>query len=163
MIYKSKLSKQQVDALLSLKEKLSFNDEQLDYLIACMMFESNLNPQAINKISKAVGLIQFMPSTLKSLGFDYNTVYNMSFIQQLDLVYLYFKPYCKKTKTLEDMYMAILYPSFIGKPNDKPLFVKGTIQYNQNCALDRSNKGVITKQDACYYVKQRYNKGLLDV
>jgi soluble lytic murein transglycosylase-like protein len=39
------------------------------HLLNVMTLESGLNPAAHNKNGNAVGLIQFMPNTLKSLGY----------------------------------------------------------------------------------------------
>ena len=51
MIYSSKISPQGKRALKDLQRCFSWTDEQLDYLIACIAFESNLNPFAKNKVS----------------------------------------------------------------------------------------------------------------
>jgi len=46
----------------------------------------------------------------------------MSELQQLDYVKRYFQPYRGRLRTLEDIYMAILWPAAIGKPNNYALF-----------------------------------------
>ena len=50
-----------------------------------MVFESRLNPQAVNPISGATGLIQFMPSTARG-GTTTAVLKRMSNVQQLDYV-----------------------------------------------------------------------------
>ena len=63
------------------------------------------------------------------------------------------------------MYMAILMPKYIGKPEDTPIFsiLDTPTQYRQNRGLDLNKNGVITKKEASSMVYSRYQKGLLDV
>ena len=56
------------------------------------------------------------------------------------------------------MYMAILMPKFIGKPEDSPVFVNGK-QYEQNKGLDLNKDHVVTKQEAAKLVIRRYEQG----
>ena len=51
--------------LQSICNKLQISPE---WLLAVMYIESRINPYAVNKYTNATGLIQFMPSTAKSLG-----------------------------------------------------------------------------------------------
>ena len=115
MIYSSILSDEQKAGLRNVQKTFDWNDDQLDYLIACMAFESGLDPKARNKVSGAVGLIQFMPAICKAYGTTAEEMRRKSFVEQLPYVIEHFKPYYKRTKTLSDMYMAILMPKFIGK------------------------------------------------
>jgi hypothetical protein len=139
-----------------------------DYLMAVMAFESGLNPSAQNRFSCATGLIQFMRSTAKNLGTSIEELRNMTAEEQLDYVQEYFAPYKDKLKTLEDTYMAVLYPAGIGQPNDYVLFEKrpetekGTKkykQYEQNAGLDSNHDGQITKAEAAAKVKERLERG----
>ena len=84
----------------------------------------------------------------------------MNFSAQIKLVKRYFQPYYKRTKTLNDMYMAIFMPYYIGKPDDSILSSEGERAYNQNKALDKNKDGKITKEEACIYVNHIYKKGL---
>lgn len=165
MIYNSKIPNDAKEALRSLQRKFSWTDDQLDYLIACMSFESNLNPQAVNKMSKAVGLIQFMPSICKAYGTTADEMLKRSFAEQVLYVEKHFQPYYKRTQSLSDMYMAIFMPSFIGKPEEAVIFDKATkpISYNQNKGLDINKDGKITKLEASLMVLKRYERGLQDV
>ena len=130
-----------------------------NWLMFVMYFESRLKPQAVNPISGATGLIQFMPRTAEALGTTTDLLYRMTVVQQLDYVKDYFKPYAKKVTTLEDMYMAILYPSAIGLSNDASIFRK-EIQYRQNAKLDWNNDGKITKEEASRKVRKIYENGV---
>ena len=47
MIYRNLFNKENYEALRDLQVSFSWSNQQLDYLIACMKFESNLNPAAV--------------------------------------------------------------------------------------------------------------------
>ena len=64
-----------------------------DWLMFVMWFESKLNPQAVNPISGATGLIQFMPSTARGLGTTTDVLRHMKNVKQLDYVLAYVRPY----------------------------------------------------------------------
>lgn len=134
-----------------------------DYLMACMAFETGetFSPSIKNAAgSGATGLIQFMPSTARSLGTSVEKLSKMTAEQQLDYVEKYFKPYKGRLKTLEDVYMAILYPAAIGKSPLHELFKKGTMTYEQNSGFDKNKDGVITPAEISIKVRQKYEKGL---
>ena len=162
MIYASRFTAEEKAALKQLQADFSWNDDQLNFLIACMAFESNLNPQAKNRTSGAVGLIQFMPSICKAYGTTADEMLKRSFVEQLPYVKKHFLPYYKRTKTLSDMYMAILMPKYIGFADDYVIFHEGA-KYDQNKGLDQNKDHYITKAEACRYVFNRYAEGLKDV
>ena len=163
MIYRSKINPTDYSALKDLQIAFGWSNDQLDYLVACMMFESGLNPQAVNKVSGAVGLIQFIKPTYTALGYTKEQVLSMTFAEQIrKLVEPYFKPYYRRTKTLNDMYMAILMPKYIGTPDNTGIFSEGK-PYNQNKAFDKNKDGRITKAEACHYVNDLYLKGQRDI
>lgn len=162
MIYLNLFNQDEQIALNNLKDSFCWTTQQLDYLIACMKFESNLNPKAVNKLSHAVGLIQFMPATCKSLGITSDEMLALDFCKQLDFVKSYFKTYFRKVKTLNDMYMAILMPKFIGASDDTNIFSKA-IQYKQNIGLDLNKDRIITKSEACRRVQHIYDVGFTKI
>ena len=90
---------------------------EANWLMFVMWFESRLNPQAVNPISGATGLIQFMPSTARSLGTTTDVLKRMNNVQQLDYVLAYLRPHKGKMKSWVDVYLAVFYPKAIGKPN----------------------------------------------
>lgn len=137
-----------------------------DYLMACMAFESaeTFSPSIKNAAgSGATGLIQFMPSTAKGLGTNTGALANMTALQQLEYVHAYFWPYRGRLKTLGDVYMAILWPAGIGKPDGWALWDKSKkpTTYRQNAGLDINKNGVITKAEATAKVKAKLDRGLL--
>ena len=74
----------------------------------------------------------------------------------MDWVLKYFKagPVRKvSSPSLEDMYMAILWPVAVGKSIDYVIFKGGTKAYSQNSGLDIGKKGYITKGDAATKVR----------
>ncbi len=65
----------------------------------------------------AVGLIQFMSATARSLGTTPVALKAMSNVQQLDYVHKYLTPFTGRMKNLTDTYLAVLFPAAIGKPD----------------------------------------------
>lgn len=160
----AKVSPQFRDRVFEICYRYNWSDEHASCLMACMAFESGgtFSPSIYNAAgSGAVGLIQFMPSTAWGLGTTIQELAGMSAVQQLVFVEAYFKPYAARIKSLPDMYMAILMPKYIGKPDSDVLFNRGTVAYRQNSALDANTDGRITKAEAAAKVASRLTKGLL--
>ena len=137
------------------------------HLMACMAFESGgtFSPSVRNAAgSGAVGLIQFMPSTAQALGTTTEALARMSAVRQLDVVERYFLPRAGRLKSLEDLYMAILWPAAIGKPLDFVLFARSDPanprRYVQNAGLDYNRDGTVTKAEAAARVRQMREIGL---
>lgn len=104
-----------------------------DWLMFVMWFESKLNPQAVNPISGATGLIQFMPSTARSLGTTTDVLKRMNNVRQLDYVLAYLRPYKGKMKRWIDVYLAVFYPKAMGNPN---FVITSDIVAKQNRVFD---------------------------
>lgn len=137
------------------------------WLMACMAFETGetFSPSVESRSgSHARGLIQFLRTTAISLGTTTDAMAKMTFIEQMAYVEKYFKPYKGKIKSLEDTYMAILFPSAIGKPNDYILFNKNDPKYPkryiQNRGLDANKDGLIVKGEVCVKIHTIFSKGL---
>jgi peptidoglycan hydrolase-like protein with peptidoglycan-binding domain len=140
-----KLSAAELSALVAAANWIGINP---DWLASAISFESGFSPSISNAAgSGAVGLIQFMPSTATGLGTSTAALKNMSFTDQLEYVKKYFAPYQGKLNSLEDTYLAIFYPAFIGKANDAVLGSTGSAIYNQNAGFDKTHKGYVTKED----------------
>lgn len=134
-----------------------------DWLMACIAFESGFRPGVLNKAgSGATGLIQFMPNTARALGTTIAALANMSAEEQLNYVHKYFKPYRGRLHSIEDTYMAILWPKAIGQPLEYVLFShdKMPTTYRQNAGLDFDLDGNITKYEAAAKVRNALNIGL---
>lgn len=133
-------------------------------LMSCIAWESGetFSPDIKNGAgSGATGLIQFMPKTAVGLGTTTAKLAAMTAEEQLEYVYKYFLPYKGKLKTLSDLYMAILYPVAVGKPDDYVLFADGTIAYRQNKGLDVNVDQKITKAECAVKVTEKLKRGLL--
>ena len=127
-----------------------------DWLMACMAFESGrtFSPGVLNAAgSGAVGLIQFMPSTAAALGTTTAALSRMSAVGQLEYVLRYFLPREGRLRNLGDVYMAILWPVAVGKPDTYVLFDRADAKYPkryvQNAGLDFNRDGRITRGEAC--------------
>lgn len=128
-------------------------------LFACMAFETGrkFDPALRNSIG-ATGLIQFISATAADLGTTTDYLASLSRTQQMDWVLKYFKkgPVHKiAAPSLEDLYMAILWPKAVGQLNDYVLFTAPAKNYSQNSGLDIGNKGYITKSDAATKVREQ--------
>jgi Ca2+-binding RTX toxin-like protein len=146
--YQPKVSQDFLNKVAGIGQRLNLVPE---YLIAVMGFETGgtYSPSIRNAAgSGATGLIQFMPSTAKSLGTTTDALAKMTAIQQLDYVEKYFKPYANRLISLEDTYMAVLYPAAIGKGASHNLFTKGTTAYSQNSGLDLNKDGFVKVGEA---------------
>lgn len=120
---------------------------EANWLMFVMWFESKLNPQAVNPISGATGLIQFMPSTARSLGTTTDVLKRMSNIQQLDYVLAYLRPYKGRMKRWIDVYLAVFYPKAMGNPNfviTSDIVAKQNKIFDLNKDLDISVKEIET-------------------
>lgn len=133
-----------------------------NWLMAAMAFESgeSFRPDIKNAAgSGATGLIQFMPTTAKNLGTSVQSLSKLTAEDQLKFVYKYFVPYRGRIKSLDDLYMAILWPAAIGKPADYKLFIRGGVTYRQNAGLDRDKNGYVSKAEAAAAVRAKYERG----
>lgn len=103
------------DKLDSLADAAKALGMPLDYLMAALQIESNYNPTALNKGSRAAGLIQMIPSTAAGYGVSTNQILNMSFQDQLkNLVVPYMKNHFKRGGSLSDLYASINFPAAVG-------------------------------------------------
>jgi hypothetical protein len=127
-----------------------------------MAFESveTFSPSVRNPYSGATGLIQFMADTAQLLGTSQDQLSEMTAEEQLVFVERYFKPFTGRLTTLEDIYMAILWPRAVGQPDDYVLFASGSVQYDQNASLDDDGDGVITKKETASLVSAKLTRGL---
>ena len=149
--------------VLAICKEFDWTPDHADWLMACMAFESGrtFDPAVRNMAgSGAIGLIQFMPSTALGLGTTTQELARMTRLQQLEYVRRYFLPYFRRISSLSDMYMAILLPKYVGKPDDAVLF-SGGIAYRQNSGLDTNKDGKITKAEAAGRVYAHLEQGRL--
>ncbi len=106
--------------------------------------ESGWNATATNPVSHAVGLIQFMPATLRGYGFpgtweDYRV---LPPLEQLPWMVKYFSgpPHWEKPG---DTYLRVFYPAAVARPDDHVIASQGSKIWSQNPGL-RDGYGPIT-------------------
>lgn len=139
-----------------------------NWLMACMAWETGEKFTADVKNmagSGATGLIQFMPTTAQELGTTVAKLAAMTAEDQINFVYKYFKLMISRKgpiTSLEDCYMAILWPAAIGKPATYALFEKSKAPtaYRQNAGLDSNSDGIVTKWEAASHVRDKLTKGI---
>jgi hypothetical protein len=135
-------------------------------LMACMAWESGESFRSDIKNaagSGATGLIQFMPSTARALGTTTAKLAALSPEDQLNYVYKYFQPFAGRLHNLGDVYMAILWPKGVEKPDHYVLFDKKKMPttFRQNAGLDVNKDGLVTRAECLVKVNQKLAKGLL--
>lgn len=163
----------------SFKQGVLWIEDQLgldaDKLMACMAFETGgtFSPSVKNAAgSSGLGLIQFMQAThtsmlklyptLAKVAATHGDLARLTATQQLTFVYYYFKSFGTKLSawSLEDIYMAILFPKAIGKPLSWAMpWAAGSLAYKQNSGLDANKDKVITKSEAAAGVQRQFKLG----
>ena len=102
-----------------------------------------------------------MPSTARQLGTSSTGLAAMTDAEQMQYVRKYFLGVLGSTpgraRSLSDLYMAVLYPVAVGKPDSYVLFQSPSTAYTQNAGLDYGGKGYVTKSDAASAVQGIYN------
>lgn len=160
-----------MSGISGLSEK--YNIPQND-ILAMMDFETGgtFDPATKNMAgSGATGLIQFMPDTAKGLGTTTEELSKMSRSEQLEYVDKHFETNLKgrlgtEGGDISDLYMSVLFPVAVGKPDDFVLFGKGAMKgytgtaYEQNKGLDANNDGSITKVEAAAKVIKLRDKNM---
>lgn len=136
-----------------------------DDLMTCMAWESgrSFRPDVRNMAgSGATGLIQFMPATARQLGTTTDRLAAMTAEDQLNFVWKYFRPYKGRLQNLGDLYMAILWPAGVGKPDSYVLWErdKRPTTYRQNAGLDVDRDGRITRAETVAKVAALKPEGL---
>lgn len=121
-----------------------------DFLATVIGFETahTFDPAKKNAAgSGATGLIQFMPSTARSLGTTTDELARMSFAEQLGYVVRYFAGWGQSLTTLDKLYLAVFFPAAIYKAPDDVIATEGSAVYEQNRGFDSSGSGAIRRRD----------------
>lgn len=130
-----------------------------DWLLLVMWMESRMKPTAVNRLSNATGLIQFMPATAKWLGSSVTEIKSMSAVEQLDLVRRYYWSYKTVLNGFVDLYVATFYPkALLQKWDDSRLFPKAV--YSQNMAIDTNGDKMISLGEFKALMLSRVPKGI---
>lgn len=163
--WSDKVSVDFITKVRDIASKLDMSWQGADELISCMAFETGetFSPTIKNGAGAPYyGLIQFGEAAATDAGTTLAALLKMTAEQQIEYVYKFFKPYTGKLKTISDVYMRILYPVAVGKPEDYVLFIDDgkTKKYIQNKGLDVNKDGKITKAECAIKVADKLVKGL---
>lgn len=168
-LFSSKLNSAQLAKVNDVASKLNINP---NWLLAVMYNETahTFSTTITNSIG-SVGLIQFTKDfssvNYKTIGgkkYLLSDIKNMSFSQQMDLVYLYYKDVISMIKTpitsFTDCYLATFFPLAIGKNDDFILQSKSqsaSLIASQNPQFNTIKDGKIYKKEVTDYFRNYYS------
>jgi len=162
MLYENKITHNKSAFLAKVRRICSLLHMNPDDLMLVMWAESRLNHRNVNPISRATGLIQFMPATAIALGTTVTKLRNMTNVEQLTWVYKYFLPYKGKIHNVYDVYKIVFFPASLGKPKDwvfQTSRLSAKTVANANPIIDKFPKdGKITVGEFETYVDQYLKK-----
>ncbi len=121
-------------AVLSIADGWPDPARQKQELARVIEVESGWNPTAMNMVSSASGLIQFMPSTAKKLGTTVEAIREMTRLEQAPWVAKFFHN-GPTPKLPGDVYIAVFAPGFVGHGDDEVMYAAGTPAALQNKGL----------------------------
>ena len=160
-----KFSEPALTRLAKMVKDLRCEPVAISTFMGCMAWETGreFSPATRNKISGATGLIQFMQPTAKGLGTSQEALAKMTVEQQLEYVYLHFKPFAGRLKNDGDVYMTILLPRAVGKDDNYVLWDKSNYPtaFDQNRGLDLNSDGLITRTECMHKVRSLIVEGFL--
>lgn len=164
--FQSRLSQDRINKVIQVSKDLEINP---NWLLAVMYFETarTFSPSKRNSIG-SVGLIQFTRDkagvnykTINGVKFLLDDIARMSFIEQMDLVYQYYKPYKGKIKSFIDTYLVTFFPVALGKSGSYVLQtsrLSASLIAKQNPIFDRNKDGKITKDEIVSFFKGYYER-----
>lgn len=147
----------------SLLESLAARGWPAREVDALIQFESGWNTRARNRTSNAVGLIQFMPTTLKQLGFHpelapearADAMQRLPAAEQFPWVLRYFNGSGKKWRVPGDSYLVVAAPAYVGAPDTQVIYQVGTKAWLQNPAWRNGPTGPVTAGSIRRIILQR--------
>ncbi len=130
---------QGVEDVLSVADVLGIPRPELAHVIE---IESRWDPRARNPTSRATGLLQWIPSTARSMATTVDELRRMSRSQQASYVMAYMRrvPY----RATGDAYLAVAAPSGIGKPDGHVLYPVGSDGWRDNPSWREPGGGDVT-------------------
>lgn len=142
---------------------LAWRPEQDGHVLTAFAFETaeTFDPAIRNKAgSGAAGLIQWTTVAAVEQGLTVDQIAQLSDLEQVELARRYFeRRHPERIHTLDDLYMAILWPVAVGQAPDYVLAMNPR-QYRLNSGLDVNRDGKITKNEAAALVRRKMEKGL---
>lgn len=154
------LSPEFIKGVAAVAQRIGTSPENL---LAVMGFETggSYSPSKVNPSSGATGLIQMMPQWSKQLtGHTTKQLAGMSQMEQLKYAEKYLKANIRgrDVSSLEDLYMSVLMPSYVGKSKNAAL---PSWAYRQNRGLDIDKNGQISIAEATSKVRDYYNPNVV--
>ncbi len=136
MIFENLITQNRTAFIVKLSEISKTLKIKPEWLMFVMWFETahTLDHTIQNKVTKATGLIQFMPATAQQLGTTIPALMEMSNVSQLEYVRRYFTTYAGRMKDWLDVYLVVFYPVLVGKPDSYT--IDRTIVAKQNPIFD---------------------------
>lgn len=116
-------------------------------LAAAVFIESGFRTRAVNPTTGATGLIQWLPATAAALGTTTAQIAEMSAVEQAALIARTLAPYRGKLGTFGDVYIVVVVPAFLGKPDSAVWAAGGTARFERNKGLDADKDGDLTVGD----------------
>lgn len=118
-------------------------------MLAVMNLESarTFDPWIRNSLGYT-GLIQFGTAAAKTLGTTTDALRQLNRVDQCDWVLRYFQ-YWRQVKSLTsfrlvDLYLTVLWPAGVGRPEDFVIFPRGSREYRANSGFDKQKIGYVT-------------------
>jgi hypothetical protein len=170
-LFSANLTIEEIQKCIDVSKRLKINHL---WLMATIYFETSrtMSPSITNKIG-SVGLIQF---TRDKAGVEYKTIggskYNLtdikklSFLDQMDLVELYYFPFTGKMKSFLDVYLVTFFPSALGKSDSYVLETKKlsrSLIASQNPIFDKNKDKKITLSEIKTFFSGFYGKQNFDL
>lgn len=131
------------ELVLAEGEKRGYPADELD---AVIQVESGWNPAARNPVTDASGLIQFMPFTLKALGWTEGTAEfrKLTSAEQAPWVGKYFDDVADRWKYPGDTYLVVAAKGYVGRADSTVVYAKGSKAWEQNKGWRPADGGDIT-------------------
>jgi hypothetical protein len=162
--FQTKLPQTHLNKVLEVAQKLKID---VNWLLAVMYFETarTFSPQKTNSIG-SVGLIQFThdygtPNQKKINGKVYSLGYikSLDFIQQMDLVHDYYKPFSGKMSNFLDVYLVTFFPAALSKSESyvlKTSKLTASLIAKQNPIFDTNKDNSISRGEITAFFKKWY-------
>jgi hypothetical protein len=135
---------------MNFKNKICYIANKLqikkEWLLRVINSESGSKTTATNKLSGAIGLIGFLPSTAIALGTTVENLKNMSNVEQLDYVEKYIINITKgkKIHSYQELKLYIMCPTALSRPTSYILGDSTSKIYKWNKQIDINRDGVLT-------------------
>lgn len=154
--YKWSTDKPFIEKVKSISAALNLN--YID-MLACMNLETGgtFDPAITNSLGYT-GLIQFGVDACRACGTTTAKIRTLSRVEQCDFVLKYFQinqlNQKAPTPRLVDIYLTILWPAGVGKPDEYVIFKPNSAAQRANPGFDTAKKGYTTVADVAAKIQQ---------